>query len=59
MWREAFDEVVLAAVRLVGELVLVFGVSALILLGHEPRVDFLEGVADVLEQDQPEHDAQR
>jgi hypothetical protein len=37
-------------------LVRVFGVGALRLLGDQPGVLFLEGVGDVLEEDQSEHD---
>lgn len=36
-------------------LVLVLGVGPLILLGQEPVVHLFEGVADVLQKDQPEH----
>jgi hypothetical protein len=37
-------------------LVRVFGVGALGLLGDQPGVLLLEGVGDVLEKDEPEHD---
>ena len=37
-------------------LVRVLGVGALRLFGHEPRVQLLEGVGDVLEEDQAEDD---
>jgi hypothetical protein len=34
----------------------IFGIGSLSPLGVEPRVLLLEGVGDVLEEDQPEHD---